>query len=866
MYTSFAEVCLSSLFFLFTTVNTKSNFNRTLESPRYVQKALNEATGSHCLPIEEPSCLGLEYTHTYLPNIIGLTSQAESAKRIRDYGPLVKLGCSTYLEFFLCSVYFPMCTESMGEQVLLRPCASFCNHVRQRCAPLMLRFNFPWPEELNCSKLPTDDEMCIKPHSFESDTHLSLPSVFSTGDTIRDIDGALESNSSFTGVFDIKQEIARYCLIACGSLNALFCLVSMALKPYVNLILTVGSKKLLRPNDEISAKVAISDIVWTKEIANWMQYLKQIPPEDRKSSILIGRRHFHVPPGHDGSPMIKEPDRTKTTTSMPSSLLYIYVETFLLIDCGCDVTLNLTSDVACLHSDCNYIQGLKITVTPYQSRYTCYVEGLELNLRCEILPKGIIRLACSDTKSFVLKEKIVIVLREASGCESRNEIMLPPCAASPSGVQLTSAGGSMTCFWKSPSGTPPAKYRVWINNSAGAYLLGEQEPSQLFAFIPSMDLESDTPYSCLVEACSELGDCSPRAQSPIARSDKRQLPVPIGVRLVYESGGFLRCYWKHPAKTDIPLVHYRTFLYAGGRKKEIRPPTDAQKTAIDFIKEKVKFNRNYSCEIVACYRENRGRLVCSGASSKSTIKTPVQRRCNSLPAARFCATLIRKDESESLSLERPKPIEKHVAKVNSPNELIVTWEVPKDPPGVMVNYTATIVDESHNMPTPCSVEHQDLASTLSCKIKNIPDLNEYRLSVIGCIAPNSDGNGGGCSPPSVRTYHRNVRDRPLPPSNVSAMEIGAGQLEVNFQVDEKFQGSEVYFLVKAEVENRTVALCRTSLVSLTHSCTLEGLNSSVNYTIIVHSCNAVNGSLKDLCSAPSDPVFASVMISGRGLN
>ncbi|KAL5960807.1 Frizzled-9 [Taenia solium] len=185
MYTSFTKVWLSSLFFLFTTVNTKINVNRTLESLQYHLKALNEATGSHCLPIEEPSCLGLEYTHTYLPNIIGLTSQTESAKRIRDYGSLLKLGCSTYLEFFLCSVYFPMCTESMGEQVLLKPCASFCNHVRQRCTPLMLRFNFPWPEELDCSKLPTDEEMCIRPHSFESDTHLPLPSVFPTGETLR---------------------------------------------------------------------------------------------------------------------------------------------------------------------------------------------------------------------------------------------------------------------------------------------------------------------------------------------------------------------------------------------------------------------------------------------------------------------------------------------------------------------------------------------------------------------------------------------------------------------------------------------------------------------------------------------------------
>ncbi|KAL5960809.1 Usherin [Taenia solium] len=487
----------------------------------------------------------------------------------------------------------------------------------------------------------------------------------------------------------------------------------------------------------------------------------------------------------------------------------------------------------------------------------------------------------------------------------------------------------MTCFWKPPPDTPPAKYRVWINNSAETYLLGEQDSSQLFAFIPSKDLQSDTPYSCLVEACSELGECSPRAQSPIVRSDKRQLPVPINVRLVYESGGFLRCYWEHPVKVDIPLVHYRTFLYVDGRKKEIRPPTSARKTAIDFINESVKPNREYACEIMACFLENRGRLVCSGSSSKSTIITPVRPPSKPLnvklttpeprtiqvawqePArtempdhllyefvfkwipqeTEFLITFDPRKEkgglvyrhktdedyqqvevsitacserfegvgggcSEAVKVKgitwpgRPKPIEKPIAKVRNPHELIVTWEVPKNPPGVMVNYTAMINDDRHNVSIPCSVKHRDLVSTLSCAIENIPDLNEYKLSVIGCIAPNSDGNGGGCSPPSVRTYHKDMQGRPSPPSNVTVVEIGAGQLEVKFQVDEKLQESTVYFLVEAEVENRTVALCRTSL---THSCTLEGLNSSVNYAVIVRSCNTVNDSMKSLCGPPSDP-------------
>ncbi|VDM33426.1 unnamed protein product [Hydatigera taeniaeformis] len=735
-----------------------------------------------------------------------------------------------------------------------------------------------------------------------------------------------------------------------------------------------SSMKLLEPNDEISVKVAITGIPWTKEIANWLQCMEQIPPKDRNSSILIDHQYVQVPSGHDGSPMIREPDGPKYfqriaanrikikpgfcgtypltaeskaivleenvniagTSSFPRKadnmlgLLWIPRRNYP------DIIKGLTSDGACLQSDCNYIEGLQITLAPHRNYCTCYVDGLGTNLKCEILHKGALRLSCLDTEKSILKRKIAIILKEASGCESRSEITLPPCGkdrlspqffdsieASP--VQLKSAGGSMTCFWRPPPGASPTKYRVWINNSAEIYLLGEEDPSHLFAFIPSKDVQSDTPYSCLVEACFEV-----------------ELPVPMGVQLVYERGGFLRCYWERPAKVDIPLVHYRTFLYADGRKKEIRPPTNARKTAIDFINERLEPNREYSCEIMACYQENRGRLVCSRASPKSTITSPVP------PPSKPLDVKITTPEPRSIQIEwrkpaeaelpdhllyefvfkwipqeteylitfnprkekgglvylhktdrdyqqveasiaacsegiegigggcseavkvkgitwpgRPEPIKKQSVKVSNLNELIVTWETPKSPPGVMVNYTATIDNEPHNVSHSCNVKHRDFVSSLSCKVKDIPNLNEFNLTVIGCIAPNSDGNGGGCSHPSVRAYHRNMQRSPLTPSNVSAVEIGAGQLQVNFQVDEKLQANTVYFLAEAKVENRTVALCRTYLACVTHFCILEGLNSSVNYTIITRSCNEVNDPMDELCSPPSNPVFASVTISGR---
>lgn len=218
------SVALLLFTFISITISTKALKNQALMDSEYSLKPAGGSSGSQCLPIEEPSCLGLEYTHTYLPNLIGLTSQSESTKRIHDYAPLLKLGCSNYLEFFLCSVYFPMCAESMGEQVLLRPCASFCNHVKHRCSPLMVSFNFLWPDELECSKLPSDDEMCIRPHSFEADIRLTQPQVISN-ETI-----VAELNNSCSGEFTIPQKvIAKYILVATGSLNAIFCLISVSL-------------------------------------------------------------------------------------------------------------------------------------------------------------------------------------------------------------------------------------------------------------------------------------------------------------------------------------------------------------------------------------------------------------------------------------------------------------------------------------------------------------------------------------------------------------------------------------------------------------------------------------------------------------
>ncbi|TNN21442.1 Frizzled-10-A [Schistosoma japonicum] len=124
---------------------------------------------NHCIPIHEPICHGLQYTHTWLPNSVGLTTQEEAAKRMNDYRSLINVGCSHYLKFFLCTVYFPMCTPTLNPPAALQPCQNLCRYVQSKCEPIMKSFSFPWPIELNCKALPSDSGMCIQPQNYDLD-------------------------------------------------------------------------------------------------------------------------------------------------------------------------------------------------------------------------------------------------------------------------------------------------------------------------------------------------------------------------------------------------------------------------------------------------------------------------------------------------------------------------------------------------------------------------------------------------------------------------------------------------------------------------------------------------------------------------
>ncbi|CAH8614518.1 unnamed protein product [Heterobilharzia americana] len=84
------------------------------------------------------------------------------------------------IEFFLCSVYTPMC--DVNTHYLIGPCRPLCEHVRARCAPVLRVFDFDWPENLNCSRFPVKNSvggaMCMEgPEDLEEDINTPQNSI-----------------------------------------------------------------------------------------------------------------------------------------------------------------------------------------------------------------------------------------------------------------------------------------------------------------------------------------------------------------------------------------------------------------------------------------------------------------------------------------------------------------------------------------------------------------------------------------------------------------------------------------------------------------------------------------------------------------
>lgn len=131
-----------------------------------------------CERITMPFCHDIRYNETIMPNLLNHQKQDDAAVEVHQFSPLVKVVCSPDLQFFLCTVYAPVCTIL---EKPIPPCRSLCESARSGCEQLMNKFGFPWPEVLECSKFPElqGEDLCVGEPNDHYASHRNVPDGYS---------------------------------------------------------------------------------------------------------------------------------------------------------------------------------------------------------------------------------------------------------------------------------------------------------------------------------------------------------------------------------------------------------------------------------------------------------------------------------------------------------------------------------------------------------------------------------------------------------------------------------------------------------------------------------------------------------------
>ncbi|CAH1798943.1 unnamed protein product [Owenia fusiformis] len=142
--------------------------------PGIIANGLTDRNKGKCERITIPMCMDadIKYNMTSMPNLIGHTNQKDAAIQVAEFSPLVQFACSRHLKFFLCSLYAPMCTTQVDEILIIPACRSMCLEVKEKCEPVLLRFNFRWPSMLDCNRLPEKNdnkELCMQAPDLNTD-------------------------------------------------------------------------------------------------------------------------------------------------------------------------------------------------------------------------------------------------------------------------------------------------------------------------------------------------------------------------------------------------------------------------------------------------------------------------------------------------------------------------------------------------------------------------------------------------------------------------------------------------------------------------------------------------------------------------
>merc|ERR1712018_353376 len=123
-------------------------------------ECLDPDSTATCEPVKTDLCLigkdsrnpksnFMLYNVTGMPNFAGQKSQTDAINTLSTFNPLIDTKCHSHLRFFLCSVYIPMCiSHGPKHSMIVKPCRSLCQKVRNNCEPVMIQHKFSWPNDL----------------------------------------------------------------------------------------------------------------------------------------------------------------------------------------------------------------------------------------------------------------------------------------------------------------------------------------------------------------------------------------------------------------------------------------------------------------------------------------------------------------------------------------------------------------------------------------------------------------------------------------------------------------------------------------------------------------------------------------------
>lgn len=163
----------------------KAQFSRILVPliAFFIAVAFSTTAASKCQKIKIPMCANIGYNETQMPNFLDQESQEEAAIKVHEFQPLVAIQCYRHLQFFLCSVFAPLCSKESDAPIF--GCRETCQEAKKGCQPVMQRFGFDWPATLDCNRLPRDNDP--EARSDPSKLCMSAPRIGASGVNSSDI-------------------------------------------------------------------------------------------------------------------------------------------------------------------------------------------------------------------------------------------------------------------------------------------------------------------------------------------------------------------------------------------------------------------------------------------------------------------------------------------------------------------------------------------------------------------------------------------------------------------------------------------------------------------------------------------------------